>query len=102
MATITDFTTWLSGANIEDHNEVYCIYKAVSQLEEWEAFNCTERTTLKGRMYFLKCSYIDEVLMLASENARNAFLKHLEATYAGEEMDIESWYYLKEAIYKND
>jgi hypothetical protein len=34
--------------------------------------------------------------------ARNAFLKHIKVTYAGEEMDIEGWYYFKEAKGKND
>jgi len=102
MATITDFNAWLSGVDIEDHNEVYCIYQAVKQIEEWGGYTCTERQTSKGEMYFLKCNYIDEILMLASDKARNAFLKHLEVTYAGEDMDIESWFYFKEAMEKND
>lgn len=51
-------------------------------------------------MYFLKCSNTDEVIMLASEKARNSFLKQLEVTYAGEGMDIESWHGLKEGMEK--
>ena len=102
MATMTDFNEWLLGADIEDHNDVYCVFKAAKELEEWGAFNCTKRITSKGNMYFLKCSYIDDILMLASDKAREAFLYHLEKKYAGNENDIESWYYYKEAILKND
>lgn len=34
MEPTTEFTTWLSGVDIEDHNDVYYIYQAVTQLEE--------------------------------------------------------------------
>jgi len=102
MATMTDFKDWLSGANLEDYNDVYCLYRAVNDLDEWGAFKCTKKETSKGNMYFLKCYYADDILMLASDKARTYFLNHIEKTYAGEEMDIEAWYYFKYSMEKDD
>ncbi|RYG22747.1 MAG: hypothetical protein EOO01_44900 [Chitinophagaceae bacterium] len=101
MATITDFKEWISGVDLEDHNEVYCLFNAVKKFEEWGGFDCKERETSRGRMYFVKCSYSDDVLMLASEKARTYFLDYLEKTYAGE-MGMEGWYYFKEAMAKDE
>ncbi len=52
-------------------------------------------------MYFVKCTYIDDVLMLASDDARDYFLDYLEKEYAGE-MGIEGWYYYNHAMEKDD
>lgn len=29
MATVTDFEAWLSGVDIENHTEVYCVYSSL-------------------------------------------------------------------------
>jgi hypothetical protein len=101
MATMTDFKEWISAADLEDHNDVYCLYNAVEKLEEWGGFKCTKKETSKGNLYFVKCSYLDDILMLLSDKARDFFMDHLERTYAGE-MNIEGWYYFKQAMEKND
>jgi hypothetical protein len=102
MATITDFNVWLFGVDSENHHDVYNIYLAVKHMEESDGFSCSVKETANGNMYFLKCDYIDEILMLASDKARDAFLLHLEKTYAGKDNDIESWYSFKEAMAKED
>jgi hypothetical protein len=101
MATITDFNTWISAADLENYNDVYCLYKSVEELNEWGAFKTTERKTSKGKMFFVKCDYLDDVLMLASEKARNFLMTTLEKNYCGE-MDMEGWYYFKYSMEKND
>lgn len=101
MATITDFKDFISGADLEDYNEVYCLFRAVKDIDDFGAFECKVRTTTKGNMYFVKCDHIDDVLMLASDKARDAFLLHLEKSYAGD-MDMEGWYYYKYQMEKDD
>jgi hypothetical protein len=103
MATHTDFKTWLSGIDIDDYNDIYCLYKAVEEQQEWGAFDCSKRVTSKGNMYFVSCCYMEkEILMLASDKAREYFMDHIEKTYADEGMGIEAWYQYKYAMEKND
>ncbi|MBK8808435.1 MAG: hypothetical protein IPO21_18115 [Bacteroidales bacterium] len=101
MATITDFKEWIKGSDLENYNDVYCLYKSVEELNEWGAFSTSKRQTSKGNMYFVKCVYLDEVLMLASDKVRDYFMEYLEKQYAGE-MGMEDWYYFKYAMEKND
>ena len=99
---MTDFENWLSGADLKDHNDVYCLYSAVKDFDECGAFKCSQKETSKGNMYFVKCDYVDGELMLASDKARDYFLKHLEKTYVGDELDIESWYNFKYSMENDD
>jgi hypothetical protein len=101
MATISDFNIWIKGIELEDHSEVYALYYSVKDLDEHPGFKCTQETKLEGNKYFIKCAYSDDILILVSDKAREAFLKHIEKTYAGE-MDIESWYSLKHELEKED
>lgn len=101
MQTITDFKVWIEGSDLENYSDVYCLYKSVEGIDEWGAFSTTQRETSKGNMYFVKCDYLDEVLMLASDKARDYFMEYLEKKYAGE-MDMEGWYYYNYEMEKND
>ena len=101
MATIRDFKAWIDGVDLEDYNEVYCLYRAVKDLNEWGGFRCTQRETSRGNMYFVKCDYTDDILMLASDKARDYFLDDLEKTHAGE-LDMEHWYGYKYSLEKED
>ncbi len=98
---MTDFKDWIEAVELEDFNDVYCLYKSVEQLEEWGAFSTTQRMTSKGNIYFVKCSYIDDILMLASNKAKDYFIKNLEEVYAGD-MTMEGWYYYKQQMEKDD
>ncbi len=101
MATITDFNEWINAVELEDYNDVYCVYKSITELQEWGGFTGTMRTTSKGNMYFIKCSYMDDILMLASDKAKDAFLTTLEKRFAGD-MTIEGWYDFSYSMEKND
>ncbi|HBS86442.1 MAG: hypothetical protein A2W91_19700 [Bacteroidetes bacterium GWF2_38_335] len=102
MATTSNFKEWVDFVELENYEEIYCIYRSVSDIDEWGAFKCTEKKTSKGSMYFLKCDYCDDTLMLASEKAREYFLKYIESTYVKSDMDIEGWYYFNREMEKND
>lgn len=101
MATMTDFDSWIHSADLENYNDVYYLFKSVEDTDEWGAFTTTKKTTEKDNMYFVKCDYIDDVLMLASDKAKDYLLKSLEKKYCGE-MDMEAWYYFKYEMEKND
>ena len=49
----------------------------------------------------VECDYVDEPLILASEKAKDYFLKYLEKTYA-DGMGVEGWYAYMRAMSKED
>lgn len=108
MATTMNFEEWIDGVDPDDYNEVYCIYRSVADLnedndvEEWGGFKASRKETSRGPMYFIKSTFSDEVLMLASDKARDAFIDYLTKRFAGEELDIEGWYYFKYEMDKED
>lgn len=98
--TTTDFEIWLNSIEPNIH-EVYNLYQAVKE-RDLNTFNPRDNISsdhtpfsiIKGKeegKYFIRCSYFDDTLMLASEKAVKAFLNLLESTYC-QGMDIESWY----------
>ena len=101
MATITDFNSWLSCIDLTDYNDVYSLYRTVTDLDEYGSF--VIRKTVRGNdsAYFLKSSECDDTLMLASEKAKETFLYHLEQKFCGD-MDMEGWYDFKRAMDKDD
>ena len=101
MGTTTDFKSWLDFVELENYNDIYCIYRSVQGIDEWGAFKCTEKKTTKGELYFLKCDYCDDYLIL-TEKSRGAFLTVIEKEYVKSDMDIEGWYYFNHSMSKND
>lgn len=96
---ITDFDLWLDNVDLSDFNDVYSLYHSVSGIEDWGSFR-TERG--RGSQNLLVHSYdCDESLLLASDKARDAFLKKIEDKYC-EGMDIESYYGYHHAMEKDD
>lgn len=96
---ITDFDLWLDNVDLTDFNDVYSLYHSVSGIEDWGAFR-TERG--RGPQQLLvHSSDCDEALLLASDKARDAFLKKVEDDYC-EDMDIESFYGFHHAMEKDD
>ena len=102
MATTTDFKLWTDFVDLENYEEIYCIYKSISEVDEWGAFKCTMKKNSTGNMYFLKCDYCDDTLALVSEKAKDSYLKFIEDNYIKSDMDIESWYGYQHAMAKND
>lgn len=99
MATITDFDTWLEGNDLSDFNDVYSLYHSVAEVEEWGGYK-----TIKGKdagQYIVSSSECEEDLFLASEKAREYFLKTIEKQYC-EDMDIEGYYGFHHAMERDD
>ena len=99
MATITNFQTWLDQTDLGDYNDVYSLYQAVNNIENWGGYEVT-----KGRVegqYFVDAIDADDTLFLASELARQTFLNIIESTYC-EDLNIESWYSYHRAMDKDD
>ncbi|MBX3640261.1 MAG: hypothetical protein KF888_07080 [Nitrosomonas sp.] len=97
MATITDFEAWLDQADPDDHEEVYALYRAVSDVDELGMYKCT----INNGKYFVKGDHTEDTLMLASEKAHSAFLQAINSRFEIEG-DIEGWYGYKRAMAKDD
>lgn len=100
MDTITDFSAWLDQADLDDHEEVYALYKAVEDVDDVGLYKCT--ASKDGTKWFVEASHTEDKLMLASVEARAAFLKKIENEYTNGELDIESWYYYQSQMNKDD
>lgn len=100
MATITDFDAWLDQANPEDYEEVYSLYKAVEDIDEFGMFKC--KTSTDGKKIFVYGDHVEDTLMLVSDKAKRAFLKFIEERYVDNDLNIEGWYAYKRAMSKND
>ena len=90
------FEKWLKGLEIEDHNDIYCLYRAVKEKRNEREF--IFKTNESGN-YTLTCNYFDLDLIL-TEKSRKYFLKHIEEKYA--QGDMESWYEMMRLKEKND
>lgn len=102
MATTTDFKLWTNFIDLENYEEIYCIYRSVSDIDEWGAFKCVKKETTKNNMYFLKCDYCDDTLVLASDKAKEGFLQYIQINYMKNNTDVEGWYGYENAMAKND
>ena len=101
MATITDFDTWIAGSLLIDYNEVYCLYRSVHDIDEFDSFKTSKKVQAGKTKYFVTCDYLSDTLMLASDKAREYFLDKLEKQFAGE-MGMEGWYAYNRAMEKDD
>lgn len=99
--TEMDFKTWMMSVDTDDYHDIYDLYRAVENNEEYGAFSCTHKVTSVGNQYFVKCSYIDGLLMLASDDATKYFLHYLRENYM-EDMDPESYYGYKGGLDRDD
>lgn len=92
MGTIKDFKAWLDEVSLDGYEEVYSLYSSVKNVEKWMSYTTKVRPCKTGNQYFVEADGCDDTLLLASEEAKKAFLKFLEDTYCDEGMDMESWY----------
>jgi len=99
MATVTDFDTWLE-ENVDgtDYNDVYSIYQAVNDVTDMGGFEVKKNP--QGRI-FVSNGFSDETLMIASDAAKETFLKMIEDKYC-EDMGIEGYYAFHHAMEKDD
>jgi hypothetical protein len=97
MATITSFDEWLGSAQIEDHEDVWSLYRAIMECAKIEPFNCEE----SNGKWFITAPYSQHTLMLASEEARRVFLRQISVRYCGGD-DIENWYEIQRTTVDKD
>ena len=100
MATITDFDAWLDQADPEGYEEVYALYRAIVDCDEVGRYQCN--ASQDGTKWFVKASSADDTLMLASIEAKDAFVKHVDSKYGDSELDMESWYHFNRNMEKDD
>lgn len=99
MGTITDFNIWLEQAVPEDFEEVYCLYHAVKDKENYGLYEC--KKSADGKL-FIEANHIEDTLMLASQKAIDSFLHLIESRYVEPGMTIEGWYEFHRGMAKND
>lgn len=97
---ITDFSTWLECADLEDYEEVYALYRSVAECTDYGMFN-TQVAKGNDNGWIVRASYMDDTLHLCYEKAKETFLSIIEKRYC-DEMDIEGWYAYKRAAEKDE
>ena len=100
MATITDFDAWLDEADPEGYEEVHALYRAIVDCDEFGLYQC--KSSQDETKWFVKAGGAGDTLMLASVEAKNAFLKRIDSKYVDSELDMESWYHFNRNMEKND
>ncbi len=96
---MTDFKDWTFALDLDDFEEIDSLYRSVKEVDNYGLYR-----TVRGRKegtYVVTASFIDDSLFLASEKARDAFLKYIEDTYCGGEPE-EAWYAVEYANSKDD
>ncbi len=97
--TITDFNDWFNQADPEGHEEVYSLFRCVS---DEESFGCWECKKNQGKL-FIKSGNTEDTLMIASPEAKALFLSILRDRYVTDkDLDIEGWYAFRRAMEKDD
>lgn len=100
MATITDFEAFLDQAEPDDHEEVYALYKAVEDCCDMTFYEC-ERAP--NGQWIVSSPVASDKLRLASQDAKDAFLRLVHERYVNDEgQDIEGWYGYQRAMAKDD
>ena len=100
MAVITDFSAWLDCAELENYEEVYCLYRSVADCSEYGLFN-TQVANGKNNGWIVSASHLEESLHLCSQKAKDTFLSMIEKRFCGD-MSIEGWYSYKHTMEKDD
>lgn len=98
MNSITDFREWLESTDLSGYNDVYSLYHSVCNIEDFGSYE-TVKTSNGG--YVVTSCDSDMTLFIASEKARETFLKIIEDDYC-EGMDIEGYHAFHRAMEKDD
>ena len=88
MATTMDFDDWLECTDLSDYNDVYSLYRSVADLMTYGGYNTVQAP---NGAYILTADDVEDSLCLATDKARDAFLKTIEYRYC-DDMDIEGYY----------
>jgi len=85
----------------EDHREAYALYKTV---DDCASFGIYEVKPARGGSdrWIVSAPNSNQTLLLASNDAREAFIMHLTTAYGDRDLDMESWYFFQCSMAKED
>jgi len=75
-------------ADPDSADEIFTLYTAVRDQENDGIWEVAEN----NGMIFVKAGHVEDTLLIASEEAKNAFLYTMTQKYCHEFDDIDSWY----------
>ncbi len=102
MDNSKDIDSWLSYLEIDDFEEVYCLYRALNDVDKFGLFECSSKPTSYGKQFFLKCDFIEELLRLPSEKARQLCLEKIQQKFVKNGMTVEGWYIYERGMREKD
>ncbi len=88
---------WLSALDLEGYEEIYCLYRAIAEIDEYGLFSAYERN---GKTY-VKSDVVDEELELKDQSQIKEILEIIEDEYM-DGMDSEGFYGFHRAMEKDD
>lgn len=97
--SITDFEAWTFALDLDGFEEIDALYRSVKEVDDYGMYR-----TVKGKKdgtFVVTASFMDDSLFLASEKARDAYLRYIEEKYCGGEPE-EIWYAVEHANAKDD
>ena len=97
MNPTTDFELWLNALELDDHGEVYSLYRAVKDVVEFGIYEAVPAAGPEGR-WLVNAMHVTQPLLLTSKS-REYFLKQLVDDYCGD-LDMESWHSLMQEVNK--
>lgn len=100
MACLTDFKGWISEVDLESYDEIDSLYQTVASLSDCGGFQIKEAKG-ENNGWIVSCNSALDDLRIASEKARQYFLKYITDTYC-DGMDEASWYAFDKANEKKD
>lgn len=100
MACLTDFKGWISEVDLESYDEIDSLYQTVASLSDCGYFQIAVANG-KNNGWIVSCNHALDNLHIASEEARQYFLKYLTDTYC-EGMDEATWYGFNKAMEKEN
>jgi len=99
MPTTTDFNEWLDSLHETDINEIYYLYQSINSNTEMGGYSCSSN---EREQYFVTSFDNDNTLMLASDKAKQAFLKKLDHEYGGDFGWVGGAYEFARSMEKDD
>lgn len=93
----SELLDWLNAIDLENYEEIYSLYRAVADKDNYGLFEVQERQN----KLIVKASHIDETLEFDSEEELKKFADLIEEEYM-DDMDPEGWYGFHRAMEKDD
>ena len=96
----SDLYEWLSYQDLENYEDIYCLYRAIAEIDEYGMFSAYK----KGESIFVKSDLMDdeeEELELINETQVKEILEIIEEDYM-DGMHAEGFYAFHNAMDKND